>query len=362
MHNVRERRYNANSQIVIMSFSDQVPTPGGSMLEGSPGTRHGLCDSGNAHSLTFDFPEVRIGIAERQEGPTGVTVFLFPERVSGVVDTRGGAPGNSMTEPLHSSFGKYISAIAFCGGSAYGLEAASGVAAGLLRSGVASHRWGEIAIVPAAVVYDFKGRQNAIYPDKELGLAALEAARDSWFPMGAHGAGSFVHCGSYFGESFMERSGQGAAFRELGSTRLAVFTVVNARGAIVDRAGRVVLGNRNPGTGLRTSIPEDLDAGRQVANPNQLAGSLTENTTLTLVITNRVLGRDQLQRLAIETHASMARVIQPFHTSRDGDTLFAVTTAACDADDPSPADLAVYTSELARDAVLTCIPLATEME
>jgi L-aminopeptidase/D-esterase-like protein len=88
---------------------------------------------------------------------------------------------------------------------------------------------------------------------------------------------------------------------------------------------------------------------------------LTDNTTLTLVITNRALDQGQLQRLAIETHASMARAIQPFHTSRDGDTLFAVTTATYDASDPSLADLAVYASELAWDAVLNCIPSASEI-
>jgi 6-aminohexanoate-oligomer endohydrolase len=345
-----------------MFRSDRILTSGGLVSQGSPGAQPWSCGSSNSRSLTFDLPEVRIGIAECNEGPTGITVFLFPERVSGVVDTRGGAPGSSLTEALNASFGKYINAIAFCGGSAYGLEAASGVAAGLLHSGFASQRWGGVAIVPAAVVFDFKGRQNAVYPDKELGLKALEAARDSWFPLGAHGVGSFVHCGSYFGESFMERSGQGAAFQKLESTRLAVFTVVNARGAMVDRAGRVVLGNRDPRTGLRSSIPQDLSEGKQAANPNQLACSLTDNTTLTLVITNRVLDPGQLRRLAIETHASMARAIQPFHTSRDGDTLFAVTTATCDVDDPSLADLAVYTSELAWDAVLSCIPSAAEVE
>jgi 6-aminohexanoate-oligomer endohydrolase len=220
-----------------MFRSDRILTSGDLVSQGSPGAKPWSCGSSNSRSLTFDLPEVRIGIAECNEGPTGITVFLFPERVSGVVDTRGGAPGSSLTEALNASFGKYINAIAFCGGSAYGLEAASGVAAGLLHSGFASQRWGGVAIVPAAVVFDFKGRQNAVYPDKELGLKALEAARDSWFPLGAHGVGSFVHCGSYFGESFMERSGQGAAFQKLESTRLAVFTVVNARGAMVDRAG-----------------------------------------------------------------------------------------------------------------------------
>jgi L-aminopeptidase/D-esterase-like protein len=304
--------------------------------------------------LRFDFPGLRIGTAEYSEGPTGVTVFHFPERVYGAVDTRGGAPGSSLTQALQTGFGKFVNAIVFCGGSTYGLEAASGVATGLLRSGAASGEWGDVAVVPAAVLFDFKGRHNTIYPDRDLGLAALEATREGRFLLGARGAGAFVHCGSFFGESFMERSGQGAAFLNLESTRLAVFTIVNARGVIIDRLGRVIAGNRDTG-GSRISVATALDSGRR-ANKVLLGGHLTDSTTLTLVVTNRVLEQSQLQRLAIETHSSMARAIQPFHTSRDGDTLFAVTTANFEAHDPHVDELSVYASELAWDAVLNSVP------
>ena len=319
--------------------------------------------SGDEHSgfLRFDFPGLRIGIAEYPEGPTGVTVFQFPQRAFGAVDTRGGAPGSALTQVLTASYGRYVSAIVFCGGSAYGLEAASGVAAGLRNSGVASVKWGEVAVVPAAVVFDFKGRHNAVCPDRELGLAALQSAREGYFPLGARGVGVFVHCGSYFGESYMEQSGQGAAFVQIGPTRLAVFTVVNARGVIVDRQGRVIRGNRDPQSGSRVSVPTALSSGRQAEN-DASSGSLTDSTTLTLVATNRVLDQAELQRLAIETHSSMARAIQPFHTSRDGDTLFAATTAECDADEPSLADLSVAASELAWDSVMNSVPRSTTSE
>jgi len=317
---------------------------------------HSRAGDESSPCLKFDFPGLPVGVAEYPNGPTGVTVFHFPERIFAEVDTRGGAPGSSLTRALEASFGRYVSAIVFTGGSVYGLEAASGVAAALLDSGIASRQWGEVAVVPAAVVFDFKGRNNNIHPDRELGRAALKAARQSSFPLGARGAGAFVHCGSYFGERFIERSGQGAAFLDLGKTRLAVFTVVNARGVIVDREGRVILGNRDPCTGLRSSVATALGSGRQSDNQDRLNSGLTDSTTVTLVITNRALDRTQLHRLAIQTHTSMARAIQPFHTSRDGDTLFAATTAACEANEPSIADLSVYASELAWDAVLDSVP------
>jgi L-aminopeptidase/D-esterase-like protein len=306
--------------------------------------------------MRFNFPGLRIGIAEYPEGPTGVTVFHFPERVFGAVDTRGGAPGTSLTQALQAGFGKFVNAIVFCGGSTYGLEAASGVASGLLRSGAASGDWGHVAVVPAAVVFDFKGRLNTVYPDRDLGLAALEAACEGQFPLGARGAGAFVHCGSFFGESFMERSGQGAAFLNLKSTRIAVFTVVNARGVLIDREGHVIAGNRGI-SGSRISVATALGDGSRSANSVPSSSGVTDSTTLTLVVTNRVLDQSQLRRLAIETHSSMARAIQPFHTSRDGDTLFAVTTATCEGREPHVDELSVYASELAWDAVLNSVPL-----
>jgi len=300
------------------------------------------------------FPGLRIGIAEYNEGPTGVTVFHFPERAFAVVDVRGGAPGTSLTDTLRMSFGKFVNGIAFCGGSVYGFEAAAGVATGLLESDNASTKWGEIAVVPAAVVFDFNGRTNHIYPDHALGRAALESAHSGWFPYGTRGAGRFVHSGAYFGQSRMEQSGQGAAFADVGTTKLAVFTVVNARGALMDRAGNTILGNCDRESGQRTAIRDDLRRGKR---PEPAPSpTLCENTTLTLLITNRCLRQDELWRLAITTHSSMARAIQPFPTERDGDTLFVTTTGDITAEEPNLSDLSVLASELAWDAVLNCIP------
>jgi L-aminopeptidase/D-esterase-like protein len=87
------------------------------------GTRQSPSTRDISPSLSFDFPGLRVGIAEYNEGPTGVTVFHFQERAFAVVDSRGGAPGSMMTEALAANFGKFVSAIVFAGGSAYGLEA-----------------------------------------------------------------------------------------------------------------------------------------------------------------------------------------------------------------------------------------------
>ena len=138
-----------------------------------------------------------------------------------------------------------MDAICLAGGSIYGLEAATGVTAELLaKDGYsACHQEddGRHLLRPL--------RDNMVYPDKALGRAALRAARPGVFPLGAHGAGRYTGCGAGGGGTKGEGTGQGGAFRQVGPTKIAVFTVVNALGAIVDRNGNVVRGNYDPQTG-----------------------------------------------------------------------------------------------------------------
>jgi L-aminopeptidase/D-esterase-like protein len=311
--------------------------------------------------LELDFPSLRIGVAEYDEGPTGVTVFYFPKGAIAAVDVRGGAPGTTNTDWLQLGYDfPSLDAICFAGGSWYGLEASSGVRAELLAT---TQRFPlqEVANVAGAIVYDFPGRTNSVYPDRELGRAALRSARPNRFLLGARGAGRFVNVGKYPNGGFREQAGQGGAFRQIGPTKIAVFTVVNALGAIVDRQGNVVRGFRDPQTGVRLAVGEVLKRMVAVAEaPKPPAAdeprAPSTNTTLTLVLANQKLGHWQLRRLAMQVHASMGRVIHPFQTQRDGDVLFAATTA--EIENPNlPLDaLGALASELAYDAVMSCIP------
>ena len=138
--------------------------------------------------------------------------------------------------------------------------------------------------------------------------------------------------------------------REAGPTRVAVFCVVNALGAVVGRDGRVVRGNRDPATGEREHPYEGLSrrlGSGESADPSQ------GNTTLTVVVTNRRLDRFPLAQFARQVHSSMARAIHPFHTPMDGDVLYAVSTGEIDDPDLGPAELGMLASEAAWDAVLS---------
>ena len=297
-------------------------------------------------ALELDFPQLEIGVAEYEEGPTGCTVFHFPAGAACSVDVRGGSPGTT------GSAYELVHAICLAGGSLYGLEAVSGVAAELLARREYRTGWLDIPLVAGAIIFDWGPRDNAVYPDKELGRAALRAARPNRFPLGARGTGRSATVGKTFDYAEAEPSGQGAAFRQIGETKVAVFTVVNAVGAVVDRGGNVVRGHLDAGTGVRRplvlGVEERLEARLPVRPP---PGS----TTLTVVATNEKLDQRLLRTLGRQVHTSMARAIQPFHALVDGDVLYAATTDEVESPLLDSIGLGVVASELAWDAVLAAV-------
>lgn len=311
-------------------------------------------------ALRFDWPAVQIGIGSYEEGPTGLTILHFPAGASAAVDVRGGSPGTVNTDALRlASPGRFVDAIAISGGSTFGEEAIASVATGLKARRLAKGRGGRTDFVAGAIIYDFNAhRLNEIYPDKRLAWAALGALRPGVFPLGAQGAGraalqgSFLGCRSY--------SGQGGAFRQVGQVKIAAFTVVNALGAVVDRDGRLARCARHPAWGADEKAHQVLArlGSGSIHVPAGRTGP-TENTTISVIVTNKKLTPAELNRLAVQVHGSMARAIQPFSTFADGDTLFAVSTQEVDADEPRPGILNAIAGELMWDAVLASIPPAS---
>ena len=139
------------------------------------------------------------------------------------------------------------------------------------------------------------------------------------------------------------RPGRARAFRAIGPIRIAVFTVVNSLGAIVNRQGQVVRGHLDPRTGRRAHITDV---------PPLKSPPPRGNTCLTAVVTNQKLDARALRQLARQVHGSMSRVIEPFNTPVDGDVLYAVTTNEVPGGDVNEFVLAAAASELAWDAVL----------
>jgi L-aminopeptidase/D-esterase-like protein len=257
------------------------------------------------------------------------------------------------------------------GGSWYGLSAATGAANGIKDLRLARGDYDDVAGVMGAIIYDVGARRfSRVTPDDSLGRAALRSAEPDWFPLGAHGAGRFAMQGYYFATpdslkamDTWAHSGEGGAFRVIGPTRIGVFTVVNALGTIVDRQGRVVRCRRNeagspcPTTAeLLARRSRTLGEAAATTPADSSAGGPTGNTTITLIVTDQKMPYWELQRLAVQVHTSMARAIQPFSTSEDGDALYAVTTGEVENPALGSVELGVAASELAWDAVLSSIP------
>ncbi|MFF5077326.1 P1 family peptidase [Actinoplanes sp. NPDC000266] len=336
-----------------------APAPGSaSAHSGAPARPVAGRDFGNAQAslraetgragagwVTFDMPGVAVGTAEYDAGPTGATVISLPPRSRTAVDRRGGSAGLLGAFPVND-------AICLAGGSTFGLAAATGVLDEMLRRSGHRTDFAALPVVSGAVVYDFAPRDNAVYPDAELGRAAFISARTDRVAVGRVGAGISATVGKAV-DTRAEYAGQGAAFTAVGPAKVLVVTIVNAIGVIVDRAGSVRRGNLGPATGERHPTYPDYTARIATGSPGSpSAPSTTGHTTLTVVLTNVRMDDFELSQFATQVHSSMHRAIQPFHTIADGDTLFAVTTDEVTVATPSLA-VGALASELAWDAVLS---------
>jgi L-aminopeptidase/D-esterase-like protein len=318
--------------------------------------------SSHNSDFAFDFPGVSVGIGEYDDGPTGATVILFAKPVVAAVDVRGGSPGTINTDKLRLGYDSpFVNAITISAGSSYGLAFATGVADALKDATPGANDWQHRVTVVGAVVWDLGTRRyNAITPDASLARRSLHDARPGIFPLGAHGAGRMTWQGGFFDD--YQHSGQGAALRQSGATKVLVFTVVNAYGSVVDRRGHVVRCSRPEANDCGTIVDrmrthlDGLGPAKVAALADAADPGTTHNTTVTVVITNQKLPVWAVQRLAVQVHNSMARAIQPFGTASDGDTLFAATTGEIENASLGSEDLGALASETAWDAVLASVP------
>jgi L-aminopeptidase/D-esterase-like protein len=328
------------------------------IAQSAEGAQDGLVADTDIHgpTLNFDWQDIKVGVGAYQEGPTGLTIIRLMLGAAVVVDSRGGAPATVNTDALRLGYAEpHWDAIVFSGGAVYGEEAITAIATGLKDEGVRGSRPDGRVLTTGAVIHDTGGRRlNEIYPDKRLAQAALEALRPGVFPLGAQGAGRMAMQGSFFGCG--AHSGQGAAFREINGVKIAAFVVVNAFGSIVDRRGDLVSCHPAPNWGGTPKIADLMANVPASRDPDWRPSDTGQNTTVSLIVTNRKLSYSELQRLAIQVHTSMARAIQPFSTFADGDTLFAATTDQAPASALSAIDLDTMAGEIMWDAILKSVP------
>ena len=283
------------------------------------------------------------------ERPTGCTVVLAEGGAVAGVDVRGAAPGTRETDllaPVNSI--EEVHAIVLAGGSAFGLDAASGVMRYLERRGVGySTRAAHVPIVPAAILFDLDvGGNPGVRPTADCGYRAAEAASVGPVEEGSIGAGAGATVGKLAGHERAMKGGVGTSALMLPSGAIvAALAVVNAVGDVVDPStGKIIAGMRTPDGHALADSRAYVRAGM----PRQPA--IGESTTLVVVGTNVRLTKSQTTKLAQMAQDGLARAIAPVHTPEDGDIVFALATGARS----QPVDL-LSIGTLAADAVADAI-------
>ena len=267
---------------------------------------------------------IEVGHFTDTRRPTGCTVVMAREGAVAGVDVRGAAPGTRETDLLHpSNLVDKVHAIMLAGGSAWGLEAATGAVRWLEERGVGLDvAVGRLPIVPAAVLFDLLVGDMRIRPDAAAGYAACAAASSADPAEGNVGAGAGAVVGKVFGIQHAMKGGVGTASVTVDGVTMGALIACNALGDVIDPdTAQVMAGARtDDGRGLR-----DTRRALLRGQPPQplLAGT---NTTIGVVATDAILTKAQAHRLAIAAHDGLARSINPVHTMSDGDTLFSLGT------------------------------------
>lgn len=274
-----------------------------------------------------DVQGIRVGHFTDPRRPTGCTVLLFEKGAAAGVDVRGGSPGTRETDLLNPvNTVQQVYAILLAGGSAFGLDAASGAMRYLDEHRI-GYAVGDVVvpIVPAAILYDLEIGNPKIRPTAESGYKACQAASSGRVAEGNVGAGAGATIGKLFGMKQAMKSGLGSASIRVGNTGIVVgaMVAVNAVGDVVDaKSGKIIAGARKPdGSGF-------MDSMARIREGYNVKAEAAKNTTIGVVATNVALDKAQATKVAQMAHDGLARTINPVHTPSDGDTIFAVATGA----------------------------------
>jgi L-aminopeptidase/D-esterase-like protein len=304
------------------------PSPSPSVL-GVPGPERGLTAVGG----------IKVGHHTLTERPTGCTVVLTEAGAVASVDVRGGAPGTRETDLLDPvNHVQQVHAIVLSGGSAFGLDSASGVVRYLEERDIGyDARVARVPIVPAAILFDLGvGGKPKVRPGADCGYAAAQAATAGPVAEGSVGAGAGATIGKVAGPGRSMKSGVGSAAIVLpDGLVVAALVAVNAAGDVIDPATGTVV------AGVRTADGKSLADARKLVRSGALgrrdpdhdrqssrgqAPGPGENTTIGVVATNAVLTKVQALKVAQMAHDGFARALSPVHTPVDGDTIFALAT------------------------------------
>jgi len=311
-----------------------------------------------------DVPGILVGHAQNEEALTGCTVILCEKGAVGGVDQRGGAPGTREVDALHPMhLVSKVHGIVLAGGSAFGLEAATGVMRYLEEKDVGfDTRIVKVPIVPAAILFDLGIGNPDVRPDAAMGYQACRNASADPPVEGNFGAGTGATVGKILGVGQCMKSGIGTTSMEIGAgVIVGAIVAVNAFGDIIDPStGNIIAGARSKDVGpVHIGAPgffaDTMQVMQTLIGRTALGFGSRGNTVIGVVATNAKLDKESINKVAQMAHDGLARTVRPAHTMLDGDTIFAIATGEHTADVNI---VGAYGAEVFAQAILRAVRLA----
>jgi len=311
-----------------------------------------------------DVRGIEVGHAQNEEALTGCTVILCRKGAVAGVDVRGGAPGTRETDLLNPiNLVQKIHAIVLAGGSAFGLDAASGVMRYLEEQKIGFNTGAaKVPIVPAAILYDLNLGRADVRPDSAMGYLAASQASSAPPGEGNLGAGTGASVGKMFGGSLSMKAGLGTTSMDIGGgVVVGAIVAINAWGDVLDaQTNEIIAGLRSGKVGpLRIGKKEYFaDTLAMLKSPvgrGVLGLASRANTVIGVVATNASLTKAQATKVAQMAHNGIARTIRPAHTMLDGDVIFALSTGAKKADVSA---IGAFAAEAMAEAIIRAVKMA----
>jgi L-aminopeptidase/D-esterase-like protein len=277
-----------------------------------------------------DIDGIKVGNSSNIKAGTGCTVIICEEGATAGVDVRGGSPGTRETDLLDpQNLVDKAHAVVLAGGSAFGLDAASGVMRYLEENNIGFDvQVTKVPIVLSAVLFDLVVGDYRIRPDSKMGYDACLNATDKECPSGNVGAGTGATVGKFLGIQRAMKGGLGSYAVQIGDLKVGAIVAVNALGDIIDPTSGEVL------AGLLDEKGEKLIGTEKemIKVYNEKRNLFSGNTTIGVVATNGILTKAQANKLASMAHNGYGRAIRPAHSIFDGDTIFTMATGKVEAD------------------------------
>lgn len=303
-----------------------------------------------------DIENIKEGHAQDLRAATGCTVIICEQGATVGVDVRGGAPGTRETDLLNPvNLVEKVHAVILAGGSAFGLDAASGVMQYLEERGIGFDvQVTRVPIVCGAVLFDLTIGDHRTRPDKQMGYQACRNATNLECPQGNVGAGTGATVGKVFGMGRAMKSGLGCYAVQIGTLKIGALVAVNCLGDVID-----------PDSGVRLAglLNEDLSGfvsteEVMIQSYAQKKNLFAGNTTIGIIATNAALTKSQATKLASMAQNGYARTMRPAHSMFDGDTIFTMATGHVEAD---LSVLGLLAARVMEKAVISAVKKSTSM-